>query len=119
MGKHNEFGKQGEQLAADFLLEKGYEILARNYRYLNAEVDIIAKKGEILCIVEVKSRNTGFVEDISDSINKKKIKLLIMAADRFVNEHNLDIEVRFDVITVIRNQGKFAMEHLKNAFYHF
>ena len=119
MGKHNEFGRLGEQIAADFLVENGYELCARNYRYLNAEVDIIAKKDGVLSIVEVKSRNSGFVEDISDAINKKKIKLLIQAADHFVLENDLDIEVRFDVITVIKKQGKLTVEHLENAFYHF
>ena len=119
MGEHNDFGKLGEQIATDFLVENGYEICARNHRYLSAEVDIIAKKDGVLSIVEVKSRNAGFVEDISDTITKKKIRLLTLAADHYIIENDLDIEVRFDVVTVIKKQGKFTVEHLKNAFYHF
>jgi putative endonuclease len=119
MGKHNEFGKLGEQKAVDFLIEKGYEILFKNYRHLKAEVDIIAKKGEELAIVEVKSRTIGFFGDVSDIITPKKIKLLTMAADHYVQENRLEVEVRFDIITVIKKGEKFKVEHLENAFYHF
>jgi len=119
MANHNKFGKLGEQKAVDFLKASGYEIKARNYRYLNAEVDIIAEKEGFLVIVEVKSRNKGFLEDISDAISPKKIKLLTMAADHFVAKKDLDLEVRFDIITVIKNGKNFNVEHFENAFYHF
>jgi len=59
MAKHNEFGKQGEELAAQFLMEKGYEILERNWRNRHKEIDIIAKDGEELVIVEVKTRKSA------------------------------------------------------------
>ncbi|MGW9684953.1 YraN family protein [Flagellimonas sp. 2504JD1-5] len=119
MGKHNEFGKLGEQKALDFLVKRGYNICETNYRYLKAEVDIIAEKDGILCIVEVKSRTKSFLEDISETINQKKIKLIVMAADQYVQENNLDVEVRFDIILVIKKGGAFEIEHTKNAFYHF
>ncbi|WP_421813503.1 YraN family protein [Flagellimonas sp.] len=119
MANHNTFGKLGEQKAVDFLKASGYEIKARNYRYLNAEVDIIAEKEGFLVIVEVKSRNKGFLEDISDAISPKNIKLLTMAADHFVAKKDLDLEVRFDIITVIKNGRNFNVEHFENAFYHF
>ncbi|UII77281.1 YraN family protein [Flagellimonas sp. HMM57] len=119
MGKHNEFGKLGEQKAVDFLLKKGYEILYRNYRYLKGEIDIIAKKEDTLCIVEVKSRTSGFFETISDTITKKKIGLLVTTASHYVEENDLDVDVRFDVITIIKKQERFEIEHLENAFYHF
>jgi len=119
MADHNRFGKLGEQKAVNFLEASGYKIKARNYRYLNAEVDIIAEREGFLVIVEVKSRNKGFLEDISDAITPKKIKLLTMAADHFVEEKDLDLEVRFDVITVVKNSKNFDVEHFENAFYHF
>ncbi|MBS9462773.1 YraN family protein [Flagellimonas sp. 389] len=119
MGKHNDLGKLGEQKAVDFLLQEGYEICSRNYRYLKGEIDIIAKKEDMLCIVEVKSRTSGFFEAISDTINKKKIGLLVTTANHYVEENELDADVRFDVITVINDKGKFSIEHLENAFYHF
>ncbi len=119
MGKHNEFGKEGEQIAVDFLLKKGYTIVYRNYRYLKAEVDILAQKENILAVVEVRSRSSDFIENIADTITPKKIKLLVAAADHYVTEANLDVEVRFDIITILKNKKRFELEHLENAFYHF
>lgn len=119
MADHNTFGKLGEQKAVDFLKASGYEIRALNYRYLNAEVDIIAEKDGFLAIVEVKSRNMGFLEDISRVITPKKVKLLTMAANHYMEELDSDLEVRFDVITVVKNADNFDIEHFENAFYHF
>lgn len=119
MANHNTFGKLGEQKAVDFLKASGYQIKVRNYRYLNAEVDIIAEKESFLVIVEVKSRNVGFLEDILDTITPKKIKLLTMAANHYMEKSERDLEVRFDVITVVKHRNKFEIEHFENAFYHF
>ncbi|MFT6794964.1 MAG: putative endonuclease [Maribacter sp.] len=119
MGKHNEFGKEGEQIAADFLLKKGYTISYRNYRYLKAEIDIIAKKDKIVAIVEVRSRRSDYIENIAETVTKKKIKLLVMAADNYILSADLDVEVRFDIITILKNKNRFEIEHLENAFYHF
>ncbi len=119
MGKHNEFGKEGEQMAVDFLIRNGYEIRCRNYRYLTSEIDIIAQKGPILAMVEVRARSNDQIIPIADTITPKKIKLLVMGADHYVSERNLDIEVRFDIVTILKNKAIFKIEHLENAFYHF
>ncbi len=119
MGKHNEFGKEGEKLAADFLLEKGYEILYKNYRYLKAEIDIIAQKENVLAIVEVRARSNDQIIPIAETITPKKIKLLVTAADYYITENDLDVDVRFDVITILKNSKIFKIEHLESAFYHF
>ena len=58
MASHNQLGKKGEQLAVDFLIENGYDIVERNYRFNKAEVDIIAQKKDVLAIIEVKTRST-------------------------------------------------------------
>ncbi|MFK5972547.1 MAG: YraN family protein [Flavobacteriaceae bacterium] len=119
MGKHNEFGKEGEQIAVDFLIKNGYTIKYRNYRYLKSEIDIIAQKENILAIVEVRARSNDLIINIADTITKKKINLLVMGADNYVINHNLDVEVRFDIITILKNTKIFKVEHLKSAFYHF
>ncbi len=119
MGKHNEFGKIGEQMAVDYLSQKGYSIAYRNYRYLKAEIDIIAQKGDVLAVVEVKSRSSDFFENIADTVTKKKIKLVTMAADHYVTTRNLEVEVRFDIITILKTKGSFKIEHLEDAFYYF
>jgi len=119
MGKHNEFGKEGEQIAVDYLLKNGYVIKYRNFRYLKAEIDIIAQKGGVLAIIEVRSRSSNFLENIAETVTPKKIRLLVMAADHYVNDNNLDVEVRFDIITILKNKRQFKLEHLESAFYHF
>ena len=119
MGKHNEFGKEGEQIAVDYLKKNGYAIKYKNYRYLKAEIDIIAKKGDVLAIVEVRSRSSDFIQNIAETVTPKKIKLLVMAADHYVTDNNLDVEVRFDIITILKNKRQFELEHLESAFYHF
>ena len=119
MGKHNEFGKHGEQLAVDFLIKDGYVIKYRNYRYLKAEIDIVAMKGNVLAVIEVKSRSTDFYENIAETVTPKKIKLMVLAADHYVLENDLDVDVRFDIITILKTKGKYELEHIKNAFYHF
>jgi len=119
MGKHNELGKAGEQIAVDFLIDKGYHIKHRNYRYLKSEIDIIAQKGDILAIVEVRARSNDQIIPIAETITPKKIKLLVMGAHQYVTENALDTEVRFDIITILKNKKIFRIEHLEDAFYHF
>lgn len=120
MGKHNEFGKEGEEIATNFLIEKGYTIQYRNYRYQKAEIDIIAQKGDILAVVEVRARSTDHIIPIAATITHKKKQLLVRGADYYVTSRKLDnVEVRFDVITILKNSGVFEIEHLESAFYHF
>ncbi|TVZ56508.1 putative endonuclease [Lutibacter sp. Hel_I_33_5] len=119
MADHNELGKKGEQLAIDFLIEEGYLILEKNYRYQKAEVDIIAQKEDILAVVEVKTRSTDYFGNPQDFVNPKKIKLLLSAIDYYVIEKDLDVEVRFDIIGIIYQNNTSKIEHLKDAFLHF
>jgi len=119
MGKHNEFGKEGEEIAVNFLLEKGYRILYRNFRYLKAEVDIIAEKDDVIAMVEVRARSNDQIINIADTITKKKIKLLVSAADYYMTEMKLDKEVRFDIIAILKNKKVFKIDHMESAFYHF
>ena len=119
MAQHNELGKKGEQLAVDFILEKGYEIVARNYRFDRAEVDIIAKQNDILAIIEVKARTTTDFGNPEDFVKPKQIKNLIKAVDEYVTVNDLDVEVRFDIIAITKNGKNYNIEHLENAFYHF
>ncbi len=119
MTKNQALGKQGELLAMNYLKEQGYQIVRRNYRYLQAEIDIIARKKDQLVVVEVKFRQRNFFEDLSQTVNKKKRNLLIMAADQFIQSHELDLELRFDVITIIQNDQGYTIEHMESAFYHF
>ena len=119
MATHNELGKRGEQLAVDFLLKNNYDIIERNYRFDKAEVDVIARKNDILAIVEVKTRSTTDFGNPQDFVKPKQIKNLVKAVDEYVTENDLDVEVRFDVIAIVKEKTGFEIEHLENAFYHF
>ncbi|WP_299113911.1 YraN family protein [uncultured Winogradskyella sp.] len=119
MAQHNELGKKGEQLAVDFLIENNYAIVAQNYRFEKAEVDIIAQKDDILAIVEVKTRSTTDFGNPQDFVKPKQIKNLVKAVDEYVSVNDLDVEVRFDIIAIVKEKGAFKIEHLENAFYHF
>ena len=119
MAKHNDLGLKGEQIAIDFLINNDYEILEKNYRYLKAEVDIIAIKENTLAAIEVKTRSTDYFGNPQDFVNPKKIKLLISAIDNFIIENDLDVDVRFDIIAIISNSKATKIEHIKDAFLHF
>ncbi|MFD0834608.1 YraN family protein [Mariniflexile aquimaris] len=119
MAKHNELGKKGEQLAVNFLLENSYDIIERNYRFDKAEVDIIAQKDNILAIIEVKTRSTIEFGNPQDFVKPGQIQRLVKAVDEYVNTNGLDVEVRFDIIAIVKNGKNYEIEHLKDAFYHF
>ena len=119
MAEHNELGKKGEQLAVDYLMKKGYKIRDKNWRYQKAEVDIIAEKDGILAVVEVKTRSTDYFGNAQDFVKPKKIKLLVMAIDHYVISKDLELEVRFDIIGIIKKPNETKIEHLEDAFLHF
>jgi putative endonuclease len=119
MAAHNELGKLGEELAVDYLTKNGYSILETNWTFQKAEIDIIAQKEDILAIVEVKTRSSLEFGLPQDFVKPKKIQLLVKAVDAYVIERDLDIEVRFDIIAINKEDKSFAIEHLIDAFYHF
>ena len=113
MAQHNELGKKGEQLAIDYLLKNDYSIIERNFRFDKAEVDIIARKGGSLAIIEVKTRST------TDFVKPKQIQRLVKAVDEYITVNKLDVEVRFDIIAIVKEGKNYNITHLENAFYHF
>lgn len=117
MADHNELGKQGEQLAADFLIQKGYKILNRNYVFKKSELDIVAEKEGKLIVVEVKTRNSDYLAGPEVTVTKSKQKALIKAANFYIQEHDLDLETQFDIISIILNSREKRIEHLEDAFY--
>lgn len=118
MAKHIETGMQGENIAASYLAAKNYKILARNWTTGHLELDIIAKKDDIIVIVEVKTR-TGNLEmyDPAIAVNRQKQKQLIRAANRYILNNNLDNEVRFDIISIFIQGKDHHVSHLEDAFY--
>lgn len=119
MAAHNLLGQKGEKLALEYLLQQGFIVLEKNFRYQKAEVDIIAIKDEQIILVEVKTRSTDFFGGPEESVTKSKQRLLTEAADYYITSRQLKNEVRFDVISIISAKGKISINHIKDAFYPF
>jgi putative endonuclease len=117
MAKHNELGKKGELIAVDFLKEKGFEILETNFRLDKDEIDIIAKDGETLVFVEVKTRSTDYFGEPEIAVGDKKIEFLLRAAENYLASKNLNTEIRFDIISIVLNSNKKKIRHIVDAFY--
>jgi putative endonuclease len=109
-------GQSGEASAAAFLQEQGYTILQQNYRAGRAEIDIIARKGDLLVFVEVKTRATdrfGFPET---AVSAKKEALLLAAAARFIEDTGWEQDIRFDIIAITLGAAP-VVHHIPDAFH--
>jgi len=112
-----DLGKRGEELALNYLKGLGYIILERNWRTARYEVDIIARDGHTLVIVEVKTRSGNYFGEPEFSVTRQKQKNLVMAANSYVFRKNVADEVRFDIISILPGKNKPRINHLKDAFY--
>ena len=119
MAEHNELGKKGEELAVEYLRLKEYEILELNYRYQKAEIDIIARRGKTMIAAEVKTRSTPEFGDPQDFVKPRQIQQLVKAMNYYVEESGLDVDVRFDIIAIIKNKTGTRIEHIQDAFLYF
>lgn len=119
MAEHNRLGKQGEEEALAFLKKNQFEILETNWRWQKAEVDIIARKDNTLIFIEVKTRSTSFFGEPEEQVTLKKQQLLSDAADHYINLHNLNLQVRFDIISIIKEKSQLTIRHIEDAFYPF
>jgi len=109
-------GKKGEEIAANYLKEMGYVIVASNYKRKYGEIDLIVQYGAVVAFVEVKMRNNAAIplESIILPIKQKKI---IKTAKLFVSERNItDMILRFDVILINNNNGDLQCDHIQSAF---
>jgi len=110
-------GDTAEQIAREYLANKGYKIIVCNWHYGHLELDIIARDGEELVIVEVKSKTGEDFAHPSDAISEKKIRQVIEAADVWVVQSGWDGDTRFDLITVVfTGPDSYELEHYDNAF---
>ncbi len=120
MAGHNDLGNLAEELAATFLEKKGYKILVKNFRYQRGEIDIIAEFNNQIIIVEVKARGSDIFMEPQEAVTKTKIKSLVMVADFFMKDRNLNQEVRFDIIAVLPDdKRRLQITHLEDAFQSF
>jgi putative endonuclease len=119
MSAKQKLGKKAEDSACSFLVEKGYEILERNWRFSKAEIDIIAKDKRFgtLVFIEVKSRSYNTFGEPESGVSRQKIKLVSDAASAFMEQKNYNWAVRFDIIGVQFNDKDEALiNHYEDAF---
>ena len=112
-----QIGMKGEDLAAEFLENLGYHILTRNYIHNKKEIDIIARDYNEVVFVEVKERATEQFGMPYEAVNKKKQQRIISVADNYIRRYNIDLEARFDIISITVNPtSPPKIVHIKNAF---
>ena len=116
MAIHNDIGNKGETLAANYLKNKNYTILETNWRFKNLEADIIASIKKTLVIAEVKTRKSNYFGEPETFVNKQKQKNLIKAAHEYIHRHQLDLEVRFDIISILFCDAYPKITHIEDAF---
>lgn len=112
----HDLGKKGEDLAVEYLIEKGYLILERNWRSGHKEIDILALDDTTLVAVEVKTRKSDVFGEPDIAVSALKQQMLIWAADAYVRYKNLDVDVRFDIVSIIFTEKAYQLEHLEDAF---
>ena len=117
MAEHNELGKKGEEIALQHLKKNQYTILETNWRYGKDEIDIIAKQDEMLVIVEVKTRSSNYLVEPEFAVTKKKQGFLIRATNAYIDKKDVELECRFDIISIIVYSDKTNLEHIEDAFY--
>ncbi len=117
MADHNETGIKGEELAEKYLRNAGYEILETNWHFGKNEIDIIARDGEFLVIVEVKTRRTANFGEPEEFVTRAKQRSLIKAANGYIEKHDIDLETRFDIVSVLYHGNSYTVKQIKDAFY--
>ena len=110
-------GKEGEDIAAAHLEGKGYRIIERNWRWGKEEIDIIARDGTFLVIVEVKTRTSKMFSEPEASVTRQKQRILVRAANAYARYHRHPGEVRFDIVTVLILPEGEEINHIPDAFY--
>lgn len=110
-------GAEGETEAAKHLSRLGYEVLETNWRFGQEEIDIIARDKEFLVVAEVKTRSTNYFGEPESFVTKKKQAHLIKAANAYIERNSLDLEVRFDILSVLKSGELYKVHHIQNAFY--
>ncbi len=114
-----QLGEYGEEQAARYLRRKGYRIVERNYRCRQGEIDIIARKREILAFIEVKLRRDDRFAEAREFVTAAKQRRILSAASLYLTRCGEDLQPRFDVIEIYApngERGPITINHLESAF---
>lgn len=110
-------GEEGERLAESYLVEKGYKIVKRNYRFKHSEVDLIVEKNDWLVFVEVKTRSSHLFGYPEEFVDDKKTEKIFEGADQYLYETKWSGNVRYDIISVSLDHGQPVIDHFEDAFH--
>jgi len=112
-----ELGKQGEDIAIEYLKGKGYKIITRNWFYDHKEIDIIAHQANEIVMVEVKTREGEYFEEPWEAVTPNKIRNIVEVADAWLINKEIDLETRFDIISIIfSDEEHYTLTHFPGAF---
>lgn len=119
MALHIELGKEGERIAENFLVNKGYQLVERNYRHKRGEIDLIVRNpNNNLIFVEVKTRVKN--ENPEQSVHARKQKLLFDTALHFKEMNQIEDETFFDIISInFTSKDKYEITHFEDIAYEF
>ena len=114
--RHLKLGLLGESKAVDHLIKKKYQIVERNWKLKKYEIDIIAIDNEELVFIEVKTRSNS-LQQLGEIITTSQQKRIISAADSFIKENKIDLDVRFDMILIEKTIKSYKFTHIKEIFF--
>jgi putative endonuclease len=110
-------GRLGEELARKKLRALGYRILETNYRCPIGEIDVVAKDGDVMVFVEIKTRRNSSLGEVKEAVHKRKQHQLSKVALAYLKSRDLwDTKARFDVVAIRVSEGKEEVEIIKDAF---
>lgn len=116
MATHNELGKWGEDLAAEYLERKGYTIIERDWKSGRRDIDIIALDDDVVVFVEVKTRRNRLFGEPEESVDYHKLQNLQQAISHYVKFRNIRQDIRFDIISVVGTIGSEPdIQHIRDV----
>ena len=116
MAESHQTGKKGEEIATQYLVKAGYEVLDTNWQSNHQEIDIIARTKDLLIFAEVKTRRSDAYGSPEVFVTRAKQKMLIKAANHYMALHKMSLEARFDIITVLFRGNNHTLNHIQGAF---
>ena len=117
MNLRQDIGRYGENRAADYLQDRGYEIIDRNWRSREGEIDLVARERDFIVFIEVKTRNGAGFGHPFEAITKDKVaRMRRLATDWCSSKQITGLKVRLDAVSVLISGGRVSIEHLKEVF---
>lgn len=116
MSKSFDFGREAESFAITYFKKLGFQLLAKNYYFQKAEIDLILKKNQTVIVVEIKARRFNPLIKPELAVTLSKRKLLVKAINQFIIENNIDADVRFDILALEKKDSTWIINHIVDAF---